>query len=176
MAETCQKRWVRRVGGVNDSRTTHSSWPIVEAVGMILVAKCSDCLTSWPGSSGPPVPHGAPTGGRAKTKCTAWVKISDRWHDTVRTGCRSASSSSLYQMPDGLTDRHDAQHIITLESALNRILEEPGPVRSRDELVAGMRSVFVDPHVVFYRIVQSNIEIARALRQLKDVVSASSVW
>jgi len=64
------------------------------------------------------------------------------------------------------------RHLFELESAFDRLLADPELGRSRDELIAGMRSSFVDPHVVFYRIVRSNIEIVRVLHQLEDVVSA----
>ena len=64
------------------------------------------------------------------------------------------------------------RHLFEIESAFDRLLDNPGLGKLRDELTAGMRSTFVDPHVVFYRIAKSNVEIVRVLHQLEDVSSA----
>lgn len=64
------------------------------------------------------------------------------------------------------------RHLFEIEFAFDRLLDNRELGRPRDELIAGMRSVFVDPHVVFYRIVKADIEIVRVLHQLEDVVSA----
>src|SRR5689334_19878564 len=64
------------------------------------------------------------------------------------------------------------RHLFEIESSIDRLIDNPELGRPRNELVAGMRSIFVDPHVVFYRVAKSNIEIVRVLHQLEDVISA----
>jgi plasmid stabilization system protein ParE len=44
--------------------------------------------------------------------------------------------------------------------------------RPRDELVSGLRSVLVPPHVIFYRAFDERVEVARILHQRRDLGSA----
>jgi toxin ParE1/3/4 len=44
--------------------------------------------------------------------------------------------------------------------------------RPRDELVTGLRSVLVPPHIVFYRVSERVVEIARVLHQRCDLMAA----
>jgi ParE toxin of type II toxin-antitoxin system, parDE len=38
-----------------------------------------------------------------------------------------------------------------------------------DELIPGLRSVLAHPHIVFYRVSGSNIEVVRVLHQRRDI-------
>ena len=44
--------------------------------------------------------------------------------------------------------------------------------RPRDELVSGLRSVLVHPHIIFYRVSEEAVEIARVLHQRRDLMAA----
>jgi len=45
--------------------------------------------------------------------------------------------------------------------------------RPRDELVPGLRSILVHPHIIFYRV-SDRVEIARVLHQRRDLGSVLS--
>jgi toxin ParE1/3/4 len=60
-------------------------------------------------------------------------------------------------------------HQRALERATRRLLENAQLGRSRDELILGLRSIVVDPHVVFYRISSTAIEIVRVVNQREDI-------
>ena len=53
-----------------------------------------------------------------------------------------------------------------------RLGRHPLMGRPRDELVSGVRSVLVPPHVIFYRVSDERVEIARILHQRRDLGSA----
>ena len=55
-----------------------------------------------------------------------------------------------------------------------RLLELPHFGRSRDELIAGLRSIIVDPHVIFYNVTPHSIEIVRVVHQSEDTESVFS--
>lgn len=52
-----------------------------------------------------------------------------------------------------------------------RLLELPHLGRSRDELITGLRSTLVDPHVIFYNVTSDAIEIIRVVHGSEDVES-----
>jgi toxin ParE1/3/4 len=56
------------------------------------------------------------------------------------------------------------KHLRKIKSAGDRLLGKPKFGKSRDELLPGIRSTFVKPHVVFYRVSATAIEIVRLLR------------
>jgi toxin ParE1/3/4 len=60
------------------------------------------------------------------------------------------------------------QHERTLWRACQRLLENQELGRSRDELIVGLRSLLVDPHVVFYRTSPIAIEIVRIVHERED--------
>ena len=60
------------------------------------------------------------------------------------------------------------EHERTLWRACERLLEKHELGRSRDELIVGLRSILVDPHVVFYRTSPIAIEIVRVVHQRED--------
>jgi toxin ParE1/3/4 len=53
--------------------------------------------------------------------------------------------------------------------ACRRLLENPELGKPRDELVIGMRSISVEPHVVFYRTSATAVEIVRVIHQREDI-------
>src|SRR5882757_11394 len=53
-----------------------------------------------------------------------------------------------------------------------RLGRHPLMGRPRDELVSGLRSVLVPPHVIFYRVSDEGVEVARILHQRRDLGSA----
>ena len=55
--------------------------------------------------------------------------------------------------------------------ACNRLLENLELGRPRQELAADLRSILVDPHVVFYRITPTAVEIVRLVHQHEDVTA-----
>jgi toxin ParE1/3/4 len=62
--------------------------------------------------------------------------------------------------------------LFDIERAAQRLAQFPMMGRSRDELVTGLRSVLIHPHVMFYRISDDAIEIARILHQRRDLAAA----
>jgi toxin ParE1/3/4 len=60
------------------------------------------------------------------------------------------------------------RHMFKIEVACDRLIDEPMLGRPRDELLAGMRSLPVRPHVVFYQISKRTIEVVRVLHQRMD--------
>jgi toxin ParE1/3/4 len=61
------------------------------------------------------------------------------------------------------------KHNRTLWRACQRLTENSQLGRSRQELMNGVHSIAVVPHVVFYRSSSSAIEIIRVLHQSEDV-------
>jgi toxin ParE1/3/4 len=61
------------------------------------------------------------------------------------------------------------EHERTLWRACGRLLENQELGRSRDELFVGLRSIFVDPHVIFYRLSSASVEIVRIVHQREDI-------
>jgi toxin ParE1/3/4 len=53
-----------------------------------------------------------------------------------------------------------------------RLGRHPFMGRPRDELVTGLRSVLAHPHIVFYRVFDQTVEIARVLHQRRDLLAA----
>jgi toxin ParE1/3/4 len=61
------------------------------------------------------------------------------------------------------------RHLREIEYICDRLCTEPKLGRKRDDLIAGMRSMLVHPHVVFYEISPTAISIVRVLHQRFDV-------
>lgn len=57
----------------------------------------------------------------------------------------------------------------TIDQAAVRLTQWPLSGRTRDELVAGVRSIVVGRYVVFYRAFDDRIEIARVLHGSRDI-------
>jgi toxin ParE1/3/4 len=52
-----------------------------------------------------------------------------------------------------------------------RLAHFPLMGRARDELVPGLRSVLVHPHVIFYRVSNRAVEMVRVLHQRRDLAA-----
>jgi len=63
------------------------------------------------------------------------------------------------------------EHERILWRACERLLDNPELGRSRNELIAGLRSILVDPHTVFYQVSKHTIEIVRVVHQREDIES-----
>ena|ERR1700730_17629867 len=64
------------------------------------------------------------------------------------------------------------KHLFEIEHMCGRLIETPMLGKSRDEIIAGMKSIAVRPHVVFYDLSKGAIEIVRILHQRIDVEGA----
>jgi toxin ParE1/3/4 len=60
-------------------------------------------------------------------------------------------------------------HLREINSSCERLLTTSELGKARDELLAGVRSILVRPHVVFYRVSANAIEILRILHQREDI-------
>lgn len=66
---------------------------------------------------------------------------------------------------DEVADEHERM----LWRACERLLEHQELGRSRADLIEGLRSISIDPHVVFYQISSAAIEIIRVVHRREDV-------
>ena len=60
-------------------------------------------------------------------------------------------------------------HMRLIARTCSRLTENSELGRTRSELVPGLRSIVIDPHVVFYRISRTAIEIVRVVHQREDI-------
>lgn len=74
----------------------------------------------------------------------------------------------LYAASEWSPEQAD-KHLFEIEAVCDRLLDDPELGKSRDELIVGVRSVVVRPHVVFYRVSRMKIEIVRVLHQREDL-------
>ncbi len=56
----------------------------------------------------------------------------------------------------------------SLDTALMKLAQYPESGRTRNELYVNARSFPVEKHIIFYRIAQTGIEVARILHQRMD--------
>jgi toxin ParE1/3/4 len=61
-------------------------------------------------------------------------------------------------------DRHQA-----IKAKIKLLSQFPQAGRSRDEILVGLRSIAVEPIVIFYRITKTHIEITRVLHGRRDI-------
>ncbi len=61
------------------------------------------------------------------------------------------------------------EHLQLLESRFLMLLRHPKSGRARDEVRRGYRSLPVENHVIFYRVIDNDIEIVRILHQRMEV-------
>ena len=64
------------------------------------------------------------------------------------------------------------KHLFEIEHMCGRLIETSMLGKSRDEIIAGMKSITVRPHVIFYKVSKGAIEIVRVLHQRIDVQDA----
>ncbi|AMN44727.1 type II toxin-antitoxin system RelE/ParE family toxin [Rhodoplanes sp. Z2-YC6860] len=61
------------------------------------------------------------------------------------------------------------EHLHLLWRTARRLLDHSELGKARDELAPGVRSLPADPHMIFYRIENANIQIVRVLHQREDI-------
>jgi toxin ParE1/3/4 len=61
------------------------------------------------------------------------------------------------------------EHLYDIQNVCQMLLDTPELGRQRDELIHGVRSIPLDPHVIFYRATVRGIEILRILHQREDI-------
>jgi toxin ParE1/3/4 len=64
------------------------------------------------------------------------------------------------------------KNLLEIEHICGRLAAMPTLGKRRDEIITGMKSFLVRPHVVFYRLSKGEIEIVRVLHQREDVEGA----
>ena len=64
------------------------------------------------------------------------------------------------------------QHLRDIEALCDRLLAQPELGRTRDELLGGMHSFPVPPHVIFYTQSSTGINLVRVLHQRHDIEAA----
>ena len=62
-----------------------------------------------------------------------------------------------------------AEQLRSVDRACEALGDWPHSGRARDELSSGVRSIVVDPYVVFYRVGKSAVEVIRVLHERRDV-------
>jgi toxin ParE1/3/4 len=60
-------------------------------------------------------------------------------------------------------------HLRTIKVACDRLLRNHEIGKARNEVAPGLRAILIDPHVAFYRVTASAIEIVRIIHQHEDV-------
>lgn len=83
----------------------------------------------------------------------AQADLLEIWHYFARVGSAEVADEILLEL--GRTVRRLERH--------------PLMGRPRDELATGLRSILANPHIVFYRVSEKAIEIARVLHQRRDL-------
>jgi toxin ParE1/3/4 len=61
------------------------------------------------------------------------------------------------------------EQVRSVDRACETLADWPHSGRARHELFPGVRSIAVDPYVVFYRVRNSEVEIIRVLHARRDV-------
>ncbi|MCR9130449.1 MAG: type II toxin-antitoxin system RelE/ParE family toxin [Alphaproteobacteria bacterium] len=63
---------------------------------------------------------------------------------------------------------HSIAYAEALFAALDRVAQYPDAGRHRDDLKAGVRSWPIRSHVLFYRVLDGRVEVARVLHHRQD--------
>lgn len=66
-------------------------------------------------------------------------------------------------------DRQTKDYLSEIKSCLEKLVISPELGITRDEIIAGLRSLGVGRHVIFYRLGKTQIEVARILHGRMDV-------
>jgi toxin ParE1/3/4 len=61
------------------------------------------------------------------------------------------------------------KHLEAIHASAERLARWPFSGRARDEVRRGLRSLVVYPHVIFYRVTGSNVDIVRVLNGRRDL-------
>jgi len=63
------------------------------------------------------------------------------------------------------------KHLFEIEYACERLLHDPLLGKAREDLLVGVRSITMRPHVIFYLISKTGVEVIRVLHQRMDIES-----
>jgi toxin ParE1/3/4 len=61
------------------------------------------------------------------------------------------------------------RHLRDIDDMCDRLRDDPKLGHKRDDLISGLRSMYVRPHLVFYRITAGTVTIVRVLHECFDV-------
>lgn len=76
----------------------------------------------------------------------------------------------IWEYGAAATSPEDAdRHLRQIHAACLRLADWPQSGRSRGEIAPDLRSLAAPPHVVFYRVTKSAVEIVRVLRGRRDL-------
>jgi toxin ParE1/3/4 len=76
---------------------------------------------------------------------------------------------------DGIWDYHEGVAGWNTAEKMNVLTHHPLAGRSRDEIRAGLRSLVANPHVIFFRVTDSDTtEIVRIVDERQDIDAAFS--
>jgi toxin ParE1/3/4 len=62
------------------------------------------------------------------------------------------------------------RHVRDLDDMFERLRDDPKLGHKRDELIAGLRSISIKPHLIFYTQTPQTISIVRVLHQRFDTI------
>jgi toxin ParE1/3/4 len=60
-------------------------------------------------------------------------------------------------------------HLREIKRICDGLIRTPELGKARDELTPGIRAILINPHVAFYRLTATAVEIVRVLHQSEDV-------
>jgi toxin ParE1/3/4 len=93
---------------------------------------------------------------------------SKRW-GSIRNSAKAYASCSIWHFGTGEWSAEQAdRHLRDIDHMFERLREEPKLGHKRDELIAGVRSIPVQPHLIFYFQTPQAISIVRVLHQRFD--------
>jgi toxin ParE1/3/4 len=61
------------------------------------------------------------------------------------------------------------RHLRDIENMCDRLREDPKLGHKRDDLIPGLRSTYIRPHLIFYQISDGAVTIVRVLHQRFDI-------
>jgi toxin ParE1/3/4 len=61
------------------------------------------------------------------------------------------------------------KHLHDIEDICDRLRDDPKLGHKRDDLIPGMRSMYVSPHLIFYQISAGKVTIVRVLHERFDM-------
>ncbi len=64
---------------------------------------------------------------------------------------------------------HADQHLREIHAACLKLADWPNAGRARPEITPDLRCIVVPPHVVFYRVTKTTVEIVRVLHGRRDL-------
>jgi toxin ParE1/3/4 len=95
----------------------------------------------------------------------------------------SETNRGIYRSPEAQEDLLDIwrfganewspeqadRHLRDIDDMCDRLYDDPKLGHIRDDLIPGLRSMYVQPHLVFYRISAGTVTIVRVLHERLDM-------